>query len=402
MHPGARNRLAVMCVSSSSLSPLFQALSPVDSAPCAPEDAHPPTPSDGLPAVASPAFFHQQLLGLLQKKLRRGSFRRSLKMGNRGSSNAPSPDKKPSPDAGQSDKSSNEASKSAKEVPKIPKLLKPDVSQTRLPSPSPPKVLGSLVESESGESLVSSCSQESNRTPDVRVDLASSPDTSSVSSSLFVDVQEKFSSPDEQGNLGEVESLLDEEALPVFASGTDELSESLQFEPEADNQRIENKVFEQSVIEDFDSDDDDDCSYHDTHEDATDSSEHSPLKDPTSGKRKGGIRSCPGTPDTHHPVETSMFSQYRERKGSLGSVCRSTLPTIGSVPRLDFPYEDDILPEEDEQRHFSGSTQSLSVPRFQVPPPHRHRYRNHSCSTTRRDRSSSELCLHAASPAISK
>ncbi|GBL94881.1 hypothetical protein AVEN_187079-1 [Araneus ventricosus] len=49
------------------------------------------------------------------------------------------------------------------------------------------------LRSESGESLVSSCSQSSNRNSGARVDSTPSPDTSSVSSSLFVDVQEKVS-----------------------------------------------------------------------------------------------------------------------------------------------------------------------------------------------------------------
>ncbi|GBN44404.1 hypothetical protein AVEN_85073-1 [Araneus ventricosus] len=49
------------------------------------------------------------------------------------------------------------------------------------------------LRSESGESLVSSCSQNSNRNSGARVDSTPSPDTSSVSSSLFVDVQEKVS-----------------------------------------------------------------------------------------------------------------------------------------------------------------------------------------------------------------
>lgn len=47
------------------------------------------------------------------------------------------------------------------------------------------------MESESGDSLVSSCSQESNKAPDVRLESTPSPDTSSISSSLFVDVQDK-------------------------------------------------------------------------------------------------------------------------------------------------------------------------------------------------------------------
>ena len=51
--------------------------------------------------------------------------------------------------------------------------------------------VGSIVESESGDSLVSSCSQESNKAPDVRLESTPSPDTSSISSSLFVDVQDK-------------------------------------------------------------------------------------------------------------------------------------------------------------------------------------------------------------------
>lgn len=49
------------------------------------------------------------------------------------------------------------------------------------------------MESESGDSLVSSCSQESNKAPDVRLESTPSPDTSSISSSLFVDVQDKVS-----------------------------------------------------------------------------------------------------------------------------------------------------------------------------------------------------------------
>ncbi|GFU07445.1 formin-2 [Nephila pilipes] len=56
--------------------------------------------------------------------------------------------------------------------------------------------------------------------------------------------------------------------------------------------------------------------------------------------------------------------------------------------------EDDILNEEEELRNFSASTQSLSVPRLQVTP-HRHRYRSAVFASNRRDRSSSELCLHA-------
>lgn len=89
--------------------------------------------------------------------------------------------------------------------------------------------------------------------------------------------------------------------------------------------------------EPFDADEDDD-SYHDTQEDATDSSEHSPLKSYCSPDRRFGVtRSCPGTPDTHHPSENIMFGgHYRERKGSLGSIFRGTLPTIGSVLRQDF------------------------------------------------------------------
>ena len=107
-----------------------------------------------------------------------------------------------------------------------------------------------------------------------------------------------------------------------------------------------------------DNEDDDEFSYHDTQEDATDSSEHSPLKSYNSPLNSyssplrtysspfrpyksperpfGGTRSCPGTPDTHHPNENVFSGHFRERKGSLGNVCRNTLPTIGSVLRMDY------------------------------------------------------------------
>lgn len=95
-----------------------------------------------------------------------------------------------------------------------------------------------------------------------------------------------------------------------------------------------------SPLDPFDDpdEDDEDWNYHDTQEDATfvqSPQENSSNNFPQQEKRRtAGIRSCPGTPDTHQS-ESNLFCQYRERKGSLGSMCRSTLPTIGSVPRLD-------------------------------------------------------------------
>ncbi|GFW41969.1 transposable element Tc1 transposase [Trichonephila clavipes] len=164
----------------------FQLFSPVCSALCVDEDAHPPTPFSGIPpAKASPASFHRELVAQLHEKLRS-----SPDMGNRGSSssNAPSPDKKPS-GTGQSGKSSKETPKSVKTENKNAKGSKIQNSSEKIPCRSPPKDL--LLGSESGDSLVSSCSQNSNRNGVGRVDSTPSPDTSSMSSSLFVDVQEK-------------------------------------------------------------------------------------------------------------------------------------------------------------------------------------------------------------------
>ncbi|CAL1265358.1 unnamed protein product [Larinioides sclopetarius] len=392
-----------------------QLLSLLGSAPYTEDgDAHPPTPFAGIPpAASSPASFHRQLVAQLQKKLSS-----SPDMGNRGSSssNAPSPDKKPS-GTGQSGKSSKETSKVAKTESKNAKGSKIQNSSEKNPSRSPPKDL--QLRSESGESLVSSCSPNSNRISGVRVDSTPSPDTSSVSSSLFVDVQEKFSSPDEQGtNEIETSSLTEcpspppvEQIIPVldtvFCVPDEEEHnlQSLQEEPEVvDEVEVEEEVEATAEpeleVEDEEEDEDDDfeeCNFQDTTEDLSDSSEQmSPLKEYTTPERRNGTRSCPGTPDTHHSADASLFYQCRERKGSLGSVYRGgVLPTIGSVLRLNMRDEEGTLNEEDELKNLRASTQSLSVPRLQVTP-HRHRYRSSAFASNRRDRSSSELCLHAA------
>ncbi|GFY39423.1 DEP domain-containing protein [Trichonephila inaurata madagascariensis] len=309
----------------------FQLFSPLCSALCVDEDAHPPTPFSGIPpAKASPASFHRELVAQLHEKLRS-----SPDMGNRGSSssNAPSPDKKPS-GTGQSGKSSKETPKSVKTENKNAKGSKIQNSSEKIPCRSPPKDL--LLGSESGDSLVSSCSQNSNRNGVGRVDSTPSPDTSSMSSSLFVDVQEKFSGTDEQGTSNETNSLSEfspppvEQIIPVLETVfcTPEEEKTLQSLPPPELEEFDK-------IEEDDEDDFEDCNFHDTLEDASDSSEQSPIKEYSPERRRNGTRSCPGTPDTHHSMESNMFCQYRERKGSLGNMCRSPLPTIGSVPRLD-------------------------------------------------------------------
>ncbi|GFT10922.1 uncharacterized protein NPIL_450802 [Nephila pilipes] len=304
----------------------YQLFPPVCSALYVDEDAHPPTPFSGIfPANVSPASFHRELVAQLQEKLRS-----SPNMGNRGSSssNAPSPDKKPS-GTGQSGKSSKETPKSVKTENKNAKGSKVHNSSDKIPCRTPPKDL-LLLGSESGDSLVSSCSPNSNRNIGARVDSTPSPDTSSVSSSLFVDVQEKFTSPDEQGTSNETNSLSEFSPPPVLDTVFC-IPEEKQPLQTLTPQELEE--FDQ--IEEDDEDDFEDCNFHDTLEDASDSSEQSPIKEFSPERRRNGTRSCPGTPDTHHSMESNMFCQYRERKGSLGSMCRSTLPTIGSVPRLD-------------------------------------------------------------------
>ncbi|GBN06334.1 hypothetical protein AVEN_257513-1 [Araneus ventricosus] len=114
-----------------------QLLSLLGSAPYTEDgDAHPPTPFAGIPPTASsPASFHRQLVAQLHKKLSS-----SPDMGNRGSSssNAPSPDKKPS-GTGQSGKSSKEPSKVAKTESKNAKGSKVQNSSEKIPSRTPPK-----------------------------------------------------------------------------------------------------------------------------------------------------------------------------------------------------------------------------------------------------------------------
>ncbi|GBO44150.1 hypothetical protein AVEN_145091-1, partial [Araneus ventricosus] len=119
--------------------------------------------------------------------------------------------------------------------------------------------------------------------------------------------------------------------------------QSLQEEPEVVDEveveeEVEATVEPELEVEDEEDEDDDfeECNFQDTTEDLSDSSEQmSPLKEYTTPERRNGTRSCPGTPDTHHSADASLFYQYRERKGSLGSVYRGgVLPTIGSVLRL--------------------------------------------------------------------
>ncbi|GIY84097.1 formin-2 [Caerostris extrusa] len=352
------------------------------SAPCD-EDAHPPA---SIPPESPASSFHRQSAAQLSKN-----------MGNRASSstsNAPSPDKKPS-STGQSGKSSKETSKVAKIENKNAKGSNVQNSSEKIPCRTPPKDL--LLGSESGDSLVSSGSHNSNRNSLVRVDSTPSPDTSSVSSSLFVDVQEKFSSPDEQENLNETSENAPppvEQIIPVLDTvfSVPEVQEKINPQSLKEEEPPE---AEDLKVDEEDEDDFQDCSCNDLLEDSSDSSEQmSPLKECTP-ERRNGTRSCPGTPDTHHSGESNVFYQYRERKGSLGNVCRSNLSTIGSVPRLDLRDEEDVLNEEEELRNISASTRSLSMHRLQVTP-HRHRYHSTAgFSPNRRDRSLSELCLHA-------
>ncbi|KAG8185502.1 hypothetical protein JTE90_019758 [Oedothorax gibbosus] len=376
------------------------------------------------PAPHPHSLFHRRLVELLHTKLafvkRKSSRKRrdlfsskGSRMGNRGSNGAtpspPSEEKenncKPSPSV--SGKSSKESSKNAKSD-KIPKDSKVQVLPDKLPCRNPPKDL--LIPSDSGDSLVSSCSPNSNRIKNFQVDSTPSPDdTSSVSSSLFVDVQEKFYNQEEQGTLNETSSLQEEanknvEQIPQVPNTEPNHHPDASYPIAAASQN--SREDQQLHDEELEDDEDDDWDYHDTQEEAvimdpryTEEAivDYCPPRDKSDNavpKRRtwSGTKSCPGTPVS----DTNLFCQYRERKGSLGNIgCRSTLSTIGSVPRLDMRYEDDVLAEEDEDlRHLSCSTQSLSIPRVQVTPTRQQRQgRGHFAG--RRDRSSSELCLHA-------
>lgn len=136
--------------------------------------------------------------------------------------------------------------------------------------------------------------------------------------------------------------------LPVFSPTTCDAPDILPDVPDVGPPTTELEPPSEPID---DNEEEDEFSYHDTQEDVTDSSERSPLKSYDSPLNSysspfrpyksperpfGGTRSCPGTPDTHHPNENLFGGHFRERKGSLGNVCRNVLPTIGSVLRMNY------------------------------------------------------------------